>query len=189
MKKSIKMLILALGLSAALMGCQGKEEAPATDAPAAEAPAESPAEENAAEEPAETPAEENAAEETETHAMSYISAEDTKAIVDGGEEKEYVLLDVRKAEDFEAGHTDNFSSADLDKAKEGDAADGKANLEKAIDEQTGGEGIGDREVLLMCYSGKSYAQAGTDLLINELGVNPDQIKTVEGGMEAYGKLN
>lgn len=176
MKKSIKMLILALGLSAALMGCQGKEEAPAADAPVAEAPTE-------------TPAEENTAEETETHAMSYISPEDTRAIVDGGNEKDYVLLDVRKAEDFEAGHTDNFSSADLDKAKEGDAADGKANLEKAIDEQTGGEGIGDKEVLLMCYSGKSYAQAGTDLLINELGVNPDQIKTIEGGMKAYEKLN
>lgn len=184
MKKSIKMLILALGLSAALMGCQGKEEAPAADAPVAEAPTETPAEENADEAPAETPA-----EETETHAMSYISAEDTKAIVDGGNEKDYVLLDVRKAEDFDAGHTDNFSSADLDKAKEGDAADGKANLEKAIDEQTGGEGIGDKEVLLMCYSGKSYAQAGTDLLINELGVNPDQIKTIEGGMKAYEKLN
>ena len=37
----------------------------------------------------------------------------------------------------------------------------------------------------MCYSGAGYAQVGTDLLINEMGVNPENIYTVEGGMKAW----
>lgn len=158
MKKSIKAILLALGLSLALVACNGAttESTATTDA-----------------------------EATETNEMQYITPDDAKAAIEGEEEANYILLDVRKAEDYEAGHPDGFANADLDNAKNGDAEDGVAKLEAAIDEETGGEGVGDKDVLLMCYSGASYAQAGTDLLINELGVDPSQVYTIEGGMKEW----
>ena len=43
----------------------------------------------------------------------------------------------------------------------------------------------DKKYVLLCYSGKSYAQAGTDVLVDELGVDAGSIYTLEGGMEAW----
>lgn len=169
MRKSLKTILLALGLSAALVACSGGNDA--TEATTTEAGAATTTE---------------AVKETEKQELTFISTDDTKAVVDSGDTSKYVLIDLRKAADYESGHVDGFTNADVDNAKEnGDVADGAAKLEAAIKEQTGGEDLGDREILLMCYSGAGYAQVGTDILVNEMGVDPAQIKTIEGGMKAW----
>lgn len=159
MKKQIKLLFLVLVLTFALVACN--QAAPANN----DAPAETAA----------------PAEEATSHEMSYISTEDTKAIIDEGKTDDYILLDVRKAADYESDHVDGFISADLDAAKNGDTANGVETLKAALE----GKDVENKEILLMCYSGAGYAQVGTDLLINELNIKPENIKTVEGGMKAW----
>jgi rhodanese-related sulfurtransferase len=119
-------------------------------------------------------------EANKTNEMQYISVEDTKEKVEANDE-EYVFLDVRKAEDYQAGHVKNFINADLDKAKDGDIEDGKTNIKEAL----AGEPTNDKKYVLLCYSGKSYAQAGTDILINEFKIDPSNVYTIEGGMKAW----
>ena len=38
--------------------------------------------------------------------------------------------------------------------------------------------------MLICYSGKTYAQAGTNVL-SAIGANMDNVFTLEGGMKAW----
>lgn len=125
------------------------------------------------------------AEETAANPMKYISVEDLKKDIDSGS-NEYIILDVRQAKDYEESHIKGAILADQHAAnKEGDDETGIANLKAALKEATGSEeGNPDIKFALVCYSGKSYAQKATDLLI-EMGVSPDQIFTVEGGMKAW----
>ena len=125
------------------------------------------------------------AEEANANPMKYISVEDLKGDIDSGA-NEYIILDVRQAKDYEESHIKGAILADQHAAnKEGDDATGIANLKVALKEATGSEeGSPDVKYALVCYSGKSYAQKATDLLI-EMGVSGDQIFTVEGGMKAW----
>lgn len=116
--------------------------------------------------------------------MNYVKAEALKESIESGS-NDYVILDVRKIADYNEAHIKGAFSADQDKAKDGDSADGTANLKAALKEATGNEaGSADNKYVLACYKGKSYAQTATDLLI-EMGVKADQIYTLEGGLEAW----
>src|SRR5690606_13302692 len=125
------------------------------------------------------------AEETTANPMQYIGVEDLKASIESGSD-DYIILDVRKVEDYNTSHIVGAYSADQDAAnKGGDDEAGIANLKKALKEATGSEvGNAGEKYALVCYSGKSYAQKGTDLMI-EMGISKDQIYTVEGGMKAW----
>lgn len=116
--------------------------------------------------------------------MNYLKPEALKEAIESGS-NDYVILDMRKSADFNDSHIVGSYSADQDKAKDGDKADGIANLKAALKEASGSEtgDEGDKYVLI-CYSGKIYAQTGTDLLI-EIGVKPEQIFTLEGGFKAW----
>ena len=143
MKKSIKMLLLALGLSMALVACGNSNDSTEATTEATEA--------TEATTEATTDETEKAAEETEEakeNEMQFISTEDAKTAVDEHAD-EYVLLDARKAEDYEADHVDGFVSADLDAAKNGDIENGVEQLKKA----TEGEDLENKKILIMCYSG------------------------------------
>lgn len=125
------------------------------------------------------------AEDTVTNQMQYIGVEDLKTSIESGSD-EYIILDVRKAEDYNSSHIAGAYLADQDAAnKDGDDETGLANLKVALEEATGSE-VGNEEdkYALVCYSGKSYAQKATDLMI-EMGISKDQIYTVEGGMKAW----
>ncbi len=113
-------------------------------------------------------------EPAEDVAMQYISVEDAKGDVgaDG-----YTFFDVRKAADYEAGHIPGAVSADMDAAKEGDFQAGVATMQAATD------GLDDNLVII-CYSGKKYAQATTNVL-SAIGYDMSKVYTLEGGMTAW----
>lgn len=114
--------------------------------------------------------------------LQYMTAEETKQAMESGSD-EYVFLDVRQAESYEEGHVEGFALADMHEAnKNGDMEDGKAKMTEALGTDAPSS---DKKYVLLCYSGKSYAQAGTDVLVDELNVDPDSVYTLEGGMEAW----
>lgn len=126
----------------------------------------------------------NETEVVEGAQMQYIDKESLKYAITSIQE-EYVLLDVRKQEDYDTDHIINAVSADLDAAKDGDNESGEQNLKAALKKATGKEtGKDDTKFILLCYSGASYAQKGTDLLIN-MGVDSDNIYTLEGGYKGW----
>lgn len=131
----------------------------------------------------------NEASKTEgvTNQMQYVEKEKLKEVIESKSD-EYVILDVRKADDYEKAHIDGSYGADQHAAnKEGDNATGTKNLKETLKEATGNEtGTEDAKYALVCYSGKSYAQKATDLMI-EMGIPKDKIYTLEGGMEAWEK--
>ena len=91
-----------------------------------------------------------------------------------------VFLDVRKAEDYKAGHIEGAVNADMDKAKDGDNDDGLSTMEKVIKDNN----LKNQKLVLVCYSGKKYAQAGTNIL-NALGYDMSKVVTLQGGMKAW----
>ena len=117
--------------------------------------------------------------------MKYIGIEDLKESIDSGSD-DYIILDVRKVEDFNTSHIRGSFDADVDAAnKGGDDEAGKVSLKAALQEATGSEtGNSGEKYALVCYSGKSYAQKATDLML-EMGISADQIYTLEGGMTAW----
>lgn len=115
--------------------------------------------------------------------MQYISPDDVNKIVTDKDDS-YLIVDARKADDYKAGHIPGAISADMDKAKDGDAASGESNMSAALKEAVGSENGKGKKIVLVCYSGKRYAQAGTNAL-STLGANMSDVYTLEGGMKAW----
>ena len=107
-------------------------------------------------------------------AMQYISVEDAAALL---EDDAYIFFDVRKAADYETAHIPGAEGHDMDAAKEGDFAAGVATMETAIN------GL-DKNIIIICYSGKRYAQATTNVL-SALGYDMSKVFTLEGGFTAW----
>ena len=107
-------------------------------------------------------------------AMQYITADEAKALVGNDE---YVFFDVRKAADSSANSIPGAQAWDMDAAKEGDAEAGKATMKKAT------EGL-DKKLILVCYSGKRYAQATTNALA-AIGYDMSKVYTLEGGFNNW----
>ena len=107
-------------------------------------------------------------------AMQYITADEAKALV---ENDEYVFFDVRKAADSATSTIPGAQAWDMDAAKEGDAAAGQATMKKAT------EGL-DKKIILVCYSGKRYAQASTNALA-AIGYDMSKVYTLEGGFNGW----
>ena len=119
-----------------------------------------------------------AAEAPADVAMQYISVADaaTKVGAEG-----YTFLDVRKAADYTADHIEGAVSADMDAAKNGDFAAGVATMEPVVANL-------DDTLIVVCYAGKSYAQAGTNVL-SALGYDMTKVYTLEGGFTAWTEAN
>lgn len=97
---------------------------------------------------------------------------------------DYVFIDLRKADDYKAGRIKGAIAADMDACKGGDFQNGVDTMKAALKEATGSENGADKKLVLICYSGKSYAQAGTNVL-SAIGANMDNVFTLEGGMKAW----
>lgn len=117
--------------------------------------------------------------------MKYIDKDQVKEIVETDSD-EYILLDVRQSKDYDKEHIKGSYLADQHAAnKEGKDEVGIENLKTTLKEATGSEtGSPDKKYALVCYSGQSYAQKATDLMI-DIGISPDQIYTLEGGMKDW----
>lgn len=103
-------------------------------------------------------------------AMQYITADEAKELL---ENDEYVFFDIRKAADSSANSIPGALAYDMDAAKEGDAEAGKATMTEAT------KGL-DKKIILVCYSGKRYAQAATNAL-SAIGYDMSKVYTLEGG--------
>src|SRR5699024_6282656 len=125
------------------------------------------------------------ADEASAVDMQYVGIEELKEDIESDSD-EYVILDVRKAEDYDTSHIRGSYIADVDAAnKGGDDETGIANLKAGLQEATGNEtGNNGEKYALVCYSGKSYAEKATELMI-DMGISEDQIYTVEGGIGAW----
>lgn len=89
----------------------------------------------------------------------------------------YVILDARKAADYEKGHIAGAVSADVgyyidNKYSSKDAA--AANVKAAVDKY--GK---DKKYIVICYSGNRYAKVATGLLMNN-GIKNANIQTLGG---------
>lgn len=113
--------------------------------------------------------------------MQYITPADVEANL---ENDSYLVVDLRKAEDYATAHIPGAISADMDACVNGDFANGVETLSAALKEATGAENGGDKTLVLVCYSGKKYAQAGTNV-VSALGGNMENVYTLEGGMKAW----
>ena len=107
-------------------------------------------------------------------AMQYITPEDAKELL---ENDAYVFFDVRKAADSSASTIPGAVAWDMDAAKEGDAEAGKATMTEATKDL-------DKNLILVCYSGKRYAQATTNALA-AIGYDMTKVFTLEGGFTAW----
>ena len=177
--------VLAIALSAAMLvsmmaGCSSNENSTETSTNTTEQTTEAP---ETTEE--EAPAEEAASTDEETSSeivapeadveMQYITVEDASANL---ESDDYTFIDVRKAEDYAASHIPGAISADMDAAKNGDFDAGVATMQEVLN-----SGI-DNNLVLICYSGKTYAQATTNVL-SALGYDMSKVYTLEGGFTAW----
>lgn len=106
--------------------------------------------------------------------MQYMSVENAANVLGTDD---YLFLDVRKAADYDTSHIPGAVSADMDAAKNGDFDAGVATMEEATD------GVDDT-LIVICYTGKSYAQATTNVL-SALGYDMSKVYTLEGGFTAW----
>ena len=115
-----------------------------------------------------------AAAPAEDVAMQYITVEEAAKVLN---DDAYVFFDVRKAADHETSHIPGAKGYDMDAAKEGDFEAGKATMEQAIKDL-------DKNIVIICYSGKRYAQATTNVL-SALGYDMSKVYTLEGGFTKW----
>lgn len=116
--------------------------------------------------------------------MQYISADEVLAAVEA-HDSSMMIVDLRNAEDYDAGHIEGSIPASMQKAVEdGDYADGIANLTTALGIASGADLDADKKIVLVCYTGKKYAQAGTDVL-NALGADLSNVYTLEKGAKGW----
>ena len=115
-----------------------------------------------------------AEEQTSDVAMQYITADEAKELVGNDE---YVFFDVRKAADYAANTITGAEGWDMDAAKEGDAEAGKATMTEATKDL-------DKKIIVVCYSGKRYAQATTNALA-AIGYDMTKVYTLEGGFNNW----
>ena len=106
--------------------------------------------------------------------MKYMTGEELSGVL--GQEG-YLVLDVRKAADYETSHIPGAVSADMDAAVNGDTEAGIETMTAAT------EGVDDT-IVLVCYSGKKYAQASTNALA-QIGYDMEKVFTLQDGFNGW----
>lgn len=110
----------------------------------------------------------------------YMKADELKTAISEGK-SDFIVLDVRKKADYDTERIKGSISADVDSIiSNNDNAPAKANIEKVLSETD----VKGKKVVLVCYSGKRYATAATELL-KAAGVDASSIYTLEGGQKGW----
>lgn len=124
-------------------------------------------------------------------ALDHYNYTNAATTFDKLKDSSYVILDARKAADYDNGHIAGAVSADVgyyidNKYSSKDAA--AANVKAAVDKY--GK---DKKYIVICYSGNRYAKVATGLLMNN-GIKNANIQTLggddsqqsaDGGMKAW----
>ena len=121
-------------------------------------------------------------------ALDHYNYTNAATTFDKMKDSSYVILDARKAADYEKGHIAGAVSADVDGIFSGNKDAAAANVKAAVDKY--GK---DKKYIVICYSGNKYAKAATGLLMNN-GIKNANIQTLggddsqqskTGGMQAW----
>lgn len=118
---------------------------------------------------------------------NYTNAETTFSKM---KDSSYVILDARKAADYDNGHIAGAVSASVDGyiAEGGNKDEAAANVKAVVDKY--GK---DKKYIVICYTGNKYAKAATGLLKNNGVENAnietlggdDSMRSAAGGMKAW----
>ena len=116
--------------------------------------------------------------------MSKMSADELTEAMESNDSS-LLIVDLRKTEDYETSHIADSIPASLQKTVENDDyADGVETLSAALEDATGSDVGAGKTIVLVCYTGNKYAQAGTDIL-NALGADMSSVYTLEGGAKGW----
>ena len=108
-------------------------------------------------------------------ALDHYNYTNAATTFDKLKDSSYVILDARKAADYDKGHIAGAVSADVDGIASGNNKDAAAaNVKAAVDKY--GK---DKKYIVICYSGNKYAKAATGLLMNN-GIKNANIQTLGG---------
>lgn len=117
---------------------------------------------------------------------NYITAVQLKADIDSGSPV-YKILDVRMKSKYAEGHIKGAVSASVNEIIA--AASGAVNNDGSAKDNLAAAIADDKanvKYVLVCNSGKSYAQAATKILVNDLKISSSNIITLTGGMTSTG---
>ena len=116
--------------------------------------------------------------------MQMISADDVMSAIEAGDDS-MVIIDLRNDSDVAEATIDGSVAASMQSAVEaGNYAEAVNNLASALKDAAGSETGADKKLVLVCYSGKKYAQAATDAL-NAMGADMTNVFTLEGGANGW----
>lgn len=107
-------------------------------------------------------------------ALDHYNYTNAATTFDKMKDSSYVILDARKAADYEKGHIAGAVSADVDGIFSGNKDAAAANVKAAVDKY--GK---DKKYIVICYSGNRYAKVATGLLMNN-GIKNANIQTLGG---------
>ena len=108
-------------------------------------------------------------------ALDHYNYTNAATTFDKLKDSSYVILDARKAADYDKGHIAGAVSADVDGIASGNNKDAAAaNVKAAVDKY--GK---DKKYIVICYFGNKYAKAATGLLMNN-GIKNANIQTLGG---------
>lgn len=107
-------------------------------------------------------------------ALDHYNYTNAATTFDKMKDSSYVILDARKAADYEKGHIAGAVSADVDGIFSGNKDAAAANVKAAVDKY--GK---DKKYIVICKSGNKYAKAATGLLMNN-GIKNANIQTLGG---------
>lgn len=109
-------------------------------------------------------------------ALDHYNYTNAATTFDKLKDSSYVILDARKAADYDNGHIAGAVSASVDGyiAEGGNKDEAAANVKAAVDKY--GK---DKKYIVICYSGNKYAKAATGLLMNN-GIKNANIQTLGG---------
>ena len=100
------------------------------------------------------------------------------------EGKDFLLLDLRKSEDFEGGHISGAVNADMDAAVFGDEEKGRETLQGVLLRETGSKTGEGKTLVLACYTGNRYANAAVNILRKD-GRDLSDVLILQGGNKAW----
>ena len=103
--------------------------------------------------------------------------------------EEFLLLDLRRSDDYKIAHIDGAVNADMDSAVQNDDYETSAKvLKNVLKSETGNKRGEGTKLVLICYTGNRYARAALSIL-SDMKRDLSDVYIVEGGYKAWNEFN